>query len=184
MGIPMKILTIVATASALALSTASAFAGHAGEHKAQQTRDFYAVAASGQTGGFANGAADQVVAAAPVNPENAVRGSIYRVSRHNDRAIARGEDRGVALMAYRHKTKKRPAPINAENGVRESIYRVNRHNDRATARRVSRPHRMHTSSARDDRPFGPMYQPQDQVRQSMYDVNEGKHGNVREYYYR
>lgn len=178
----MKILTIVATASALALSTASAFAGHAGDDKARLTQDFYQVAASGETGPYAPAIADQSARPAPVNPQNAVRGSIYRVSQHNDRAIARGEDRGVSLMAYRHKAK-RPVPVNPQNAVRESIYKVDAHNDRATARHFSHPRRTHASQV-DDRPYGPKYQPQEQVQHSVYDVVEGKKGNTNEYYYR
>lgn len=148
-AIPMKILTIFATASALALSTATAFAGHAGDDKQQLTRDFYATAASGQTGGYVHVSDDQNVRPAPVDPENAVRGSIYRVSRHNDRAIARAERRDAVPMAYR-----------SERDMSD------------------------TTHVRDDRPYGPKYQPQEQVQHSVYDVVEGKKGDTDEYYWR
>lgn len=143
----MKILTMLATASALALSSAGAYA------------------------------------AEPINPENAVRQSIYDVSRHSGRVIAQGGLDGVALMSSR-RTVETPDPINADNAVRESVYQTSRHNDRAVMRRLRDERRAVVSAKEDDRPYGPMYQPQDQVRQSIYDVNAGKKGNIDEYYYR
>jgi hypothetical protein len=37
---------------------------------------------------------------------------------------------------------------------------------------------------RDDTPYGPRYQTQEQVQQSMYDFSLGRRGNIKEYWWR
>lgn len=100
--------------------------------------------------------------AGPINESAVTSDSVYQVA----------TEPRPSVMPVSQRRSAEPEPINPEFEARDAIHAVPEAGvrDQATAEALAA-----------GEPLGPKYQAQEQVRQSIYDVNAGKHGNISEY---